>query len=363
MGRFEDYLINEDRTALQEGLHCVAFGIGQVKKKKAITIADLTDSELFDDAHYNFCKVDSGMNALWQFSSANPDWGESVVRAVNAVRETNWLKGHGYTFYRGTGLMNQIYGQYLKLKKMEDIKLGNDKWNPSDIWAAKITTIPNFDTLTEYNAFISKMLRNGQLVGISLKKVGKNPKISWHGPSEKIEIVGYKVIRKPGKIFPTGMVIQTSKGPVIIQFRSFNVGKASDITGEIKTKGGKARYGKVPAIVKKDMEKKYNMPQMSKQKIKNIVASEGGTDELIRMVVDLWRQCGHNFSPKSVEKSWRTDKPNLENPVGYWQSILHSLEIGAFLNTHKSIADDIVYNYFIGASSITAVSSEFIKVS
>jgi len=361
--RLNKYLVTEasDRTSLQEGLHCIAFGIGQVIRKKKITMEDLEDATLFHEAYQKFCRIDTADEQLWDFAFAEEGWKKSIVGAANVLRTTDWLKGYKYKFYRGTGLMNQIYDQYNKLKKLEGIKLANDKWNPADIWASTITTIPNFDNLAELNSFISNKLKVRSLVGVSLKKVGKSPKVVWQGPAEKPEIVGYKIIKKPREIFPTGMMIQTNKGGIFINFRSFRISKQADISGEIIQKGGTARHGKVPSNVKKKMMEKYKIPQIPKQRIKKLL--EGGVDELVRMTVNLWKQCGYNFPPQKVEKDWNLrQKKGIQDDVGYWQSILHSLELGAFLNTHKSVADDIVHNFYIGASSVSDISSEFIKV-
>lgn len=363
--RFNRYLISEasDRTSLQEGLHCIAFGIGQVIRKKKITMENLQDPELFHQSFQDFCNIDAPYNLLWEFNLAEESWRKSVITSSNTLRATNWLKGFKYKFYRGTSLMNNIYNLYNKLKKSEGIKMANDKWNPSDIWASTISTIPNFNTLTEFNSFISEKLRVRSLVGISLKKVGKSAKVLLQGPSEKPEIIGYKIIKKPKEIFPTGMVIQTSKGNIMIIFRSFRISKQADITGEIIQKGGLARHGKVPTSVKKKMIEKYKIPQLEKGRIKNII-DKGGINELINMCVNLWKQCGYNFPANKIENDWkiRLDK-GIQDEIGYWQSIIHALELGAFLNTHKGVADEIVYNFYIGAASISDMSSEFIKVS
>ena len=362
--RLNRYLITEasDRTALQEGLHCIGFGIGQVIRKKTITMEDLQNAELFHEAYQKFCNIDVSDDLLWNFNTNEEGWRKSVVSAVNTVRVSDWLKGYKYKFYRGTALMNQIYEQYNKLKKAEEIKLANDKWNPSDIWASIISTIPDHGNISELNKFISDKLKIRSLVGISLKKVGKSPKVVWQGPSEKPEIIGYKIIKKPKEIFPTGMVIQTDKGPIMINFRSFRISQQADITGEIIQKGGSARHGKVPSSVKRDMLNQYRIPQMPKSKIKNLVGQEA-IGELIGMAVELWKQCGYNFPPAKIEKDWKVRlTKGIQDDVGYWQSILHALELGAFLNTHKSVADDIVHNFYIGASSASKISSEFIKV-
>jgi len=361
--RLNKYLINEsDRTSLQEGLHCVAFGISQVLRKKKITLDNLQNPDLFHQSYQNFCKVNVSNDELWNFSESEESWRKSVVSSLNTLRSTNWLKGYKYKFYRGVSLMNEIYAQYDKLKKAEGIKLSNDKWNPSDIWASIVTTIPNFNNIIELNAFISDKLRIRSLVGISLKKVGKNPKVVLQGPSEKPEILGYKIIKKPKEMFPTGMVIQTSKGDLMINFRSFRISQQADITGELIQKGGSARHGKVPSSVKKEMIEKYKIPQMPKQRIKNLIENNN-VEELIRMVVNLWKQCGYDFPENKIKSDWKIrQEKGIQDDVGYWQSILHSLELGAFLNTHKSVANDIVYNFYIGAASISDISSEFIKV-
>jgi hypothetical protein len=349
-------------TALQEALHCVGFGIAQITKKKSITADNMEDAELFSDSFNTFCEVDVDVQSLFDFGMENESWTKSVVTAVNAVKVSGWLKGNKYDIYRGKGQMNQIYDQYNKLRKMEGIKLANDKWNPSDIWMSKLSNIPNFEKLMELNKFISDKLKVGSLVGISLKKVGKSAKVVWQGPTDKPEIVGFKVVKKPAEIFPTGMVITTTKGGIFINFRSFRISKQADITGEIIQKGGAARHGKVPQSVKREAIDKYKIPQMPKNKIKQMVDGER-TDELIKMAVDLWKQSGYKFSEKDIMKGWELrKKKGIQNDVGYWQSILHALEMGAFLSTHKGVAQDIVNDFYVGATSTSGVSSEFIKV-
>jgi len=95
------------------------------------------------------------------------------------------MKKNNYTFYRGVSFMNIIYNEFNKLKKRDNISLANDKWNPSDIWASSKTSIPSFDSLIELNQYISKSLKSGAVVGISLKKSTSSPVVEWYGPDEK----------------------------------------------------------------------------------------------------------------------------------------------------------------------------------
>ena len=349
-------------TVLQEGLHCVGFGMTQILKKKALKIEDMENASAFSESYIKFCDIDAGEQDLWKFKEEQPSWTASVVKAVNAVKSSGWLKGNGYKFYRGKTLMNQIYEHFNKLKAIDGIKLANDKWNPSDIWASKISVIPTFDNLTGLNEFISDKLKKRTLVGISLKKVGGSAKVVWQGSVEKPEIVGYEIIKKPKEIFPTGMVIDTTKDKIFINFRSFRISKQADIGGEIVMQGGAARHGKVPSSVKKNMVEKYKIPQILKGRLKSIVDADG-TDDLVKMVIELWKQCGYTFSEGKIKSDWQIRvKKGMQDEVGYWQSIIHALELGAFLNTHKGVAQDIVHNFYIGASSAGGLSSEFIKV-
>lgn len=373
MGRFNDFLKEaaeaSNTTRLQESLHCVALGIAQ--KKKNITVTDLMNGKLFGMSFDKFCRVDASQNELYEFAENNESWAASVVKAANALKATKFLKRNDYKFYRGTGFMNLVYAEFSRLKKIDGVKLNNDKWNPGDIWASVDEVLPNFEHLAELNQYISKNIKKGFTVPISLKKVGKSAKVTHEGTGkEEIEIVGYKVIKKPKDIYPTGMVVITTKENIGINFRSFRISKQADVGGEIVMKGGTARHGKVPSASKKEMIDKYKIPQMPKSRIQQY--SDEGVRKLIKMVTDLWKQCGYKFSKSEIEKNIEQrinrkgevidKKGNVIDATGYWQSILHSLEIGAFLNTHRGVADEIVNAWIQGGASSSDYSSEFIKV-
>lgn len=365
MSLFEHYLLlTEDKaTDLQESVHAVGFGIGQVLRKN-ITIEDLLNPDLFREGFDKWTDMSGvSVDELFEWINKNPDWAKSIVTSVNAGRNSKYLKGNKYTFSRAKGMMNIVYAQYQKLKLKEKIPLGNDKWNPGDIWASTINALPkDFESIGEYNDFISKALKKGILVGISLKKVGGSAKVVLQTNKEDWTPIEYKVIKKPRDIYPTGMnIVTSSKEKLLLQFRSFIIVKQADITGELVQPTGSARHGKVPADLKNKYIKQFNIPQMPKSKIKQL-AKDLSLTELRQMVVQLWKDAGYTFSEKQIEKAWEKRFTQLQDDVGYFQSIIHSLEIAAFLNTHRSVADQIVNDWFKGAKSITDVSSDFIKI-
>jgi len=344
-------------TRLQEGLHCVLFGAKQKRSKLDISIFD--DPDLLESAYNTYCSVDAPFGELYAFGQKETSWAESILKATDALFASGWLKGK-YTFHRGDAYMNSIYEQFNVLKKKDDIKIANDKWNPGDIWASKGVAIPAFDNLASYNAWIGEMLHSGKLIGISLKKVAKSgsAKVVLEGePGVKIKKIKFTGVKKPKEIYPTGIVLLTD-GDYGINFRSFRISKQADITGEILVlKGGGARHGKVPSSSLKEMIKKYNIPQMQKSAI-----SKMSDKDLYNIVLELWANTGNVFPKNEIDKSIEKRKGKIQDRVGYWQSIIHALEIASFMSSNTSVSNEIMNTWFQGAKSVGGSSSQFIKV-
>ena len=360
--RFKEYITEEQKnntliTRLQECLHCVGFSIYQQNGGK-LTKELFDDSDVFTKA-YNDIDVDSSENELIIFKDENPSWVDSIITTVHAVEKSGWLKGKSYKFSRTNGMMDVVYSEFNKIKKQNKIKLNDDKWNPSDIWASKITGLPKtFDDLMEYNKFISDNLKKGDLVGISLKKVGSSAKVIFQGSSVKPKILKFGLIKKGKKVFPTGVTITTSDGDVKFNARSFRISKCQDIVVEL-TLSSTARGGKVPSEIYKQMVKKYHIPQMSDKRIKQYMNE--GEDKLKEIILSLWKQSNIDYSENIVERGWKKDQPqNYLDDHCFWKSIIHSLELAAFLSENKSIANDMVMEFYINGKSMSELSSDFI---
>ncbi len=344
-------------TRLQESLHCVLFAVGQKKKKLTEEVWEMPD--LLERAYNSKCSVDAPFGELYTFAQSKPDWAASILKATNLFVKSEWLKGT-YTFHRNDAYMNSIYAQFQKVAAAEGLKLANDKWNPGDIWAAKgKMNIPSFDTVSQYNRFIYDAMKNSKLIGISLKKIAKSSqgKIVPQGPDQISEPMKFGKIKAPVKtMFPTGVNCLTKKPGHGINFRSPRPSVAAKVAGEIIIKGTGARHGKVPAKRLKEMYDQYKIPQMSISKIKS--TSDG---ELQLAVIELWADCGYVFDEKRMKKDWAERKNDMEHREGYWQSIINSLEIAAFLN-QSSVANKIMDYWWQGAKSASAESSSFVKI-
>jgi len=343
-------------TRLQEGVHCVAYAIRQMTKKD-INEDDILEPGTFLEAYTKYCKVDTPDSVLFDWIFDNNKWVKSVVASTNACKKSGYLKKNNYKFHRGSPFMSSIYEQAQVLLHQEGVKMGGDKWNPSDIWASMISSVPKFNNIIEYNDWISKNFESGKLVGISLKMVSGSAKVVLSSPKVKHEPLTYGSIKKPRDILPTGITVLTSKKGTGINFRSFRISHQADITGEIIMAGTGARHGKVPSAILHKVIKEFNIPQLEKSRI-----DKSSDTQLKSSVQNLWKQCGYNFSDDQMENAWEKRKIQIQDRTGYWQSIIHSLEIGAYMNSNKGKSDDIINDFFVGASSASEFSSTFIKV-
>ncbi len=358
--RFKQYLKESasSTTALQESLHCIGLGITQITKKP-LTPLDLLNGELFGRSFDAYCSVDVGQDTLFEFANNNESWVSSVVNNTNALKKSRWLKSSKYIYYRTNGIMRSVYATSSMLLKRDGIKLNADKWNPGDIWASTLSSIPSFDNIIEYNQWVSNQLKNGKLIGISLKKSGKVPKVVYINQGGEKKTLDFKGVKKPSSIFNTGITILATDPKTSLTVRSFRISVASGVTSELNIKGSSARHGK-SALTK--YIKKYNIPWTS---LSDFRKNSSDTEKMNQMIISLWRDCGYVFTEAQIEKDWSIRSQEKEfnrNPAGYYRSIINSLQFGAFMNQNKNIADDILTDIYLTGSSMGEYSSDFIKV-
>lgn len=353
------------RTRLQEGLHCLFFSIMQ-KNAKKMNQSIMKDPELMQAAYDTYCSINTPFGELYQFGIDNPNWVKSVIASTQALFKSGWLKGK-YTFHRGDAYMNSIYAQWQRFKKEYKIKLGDDKWNPGDVWAEKGSVkVPNFDNLDEYNGWIAKMLHSGNLIPISLKKTTGGTKVKLEGDPEDLKSHTkrtYNGVKRPTKIFPTGVSIIVG-GKETINIRSFALNKANgNITGEVVIPGAEARGGKVPADYFRRTLKDFTIPQMSLSQIKST-----SDEDLINKLLEMWMILGQNFSEEKIAAQFEVrsktgnKKQKWRDRDSYWQSVINSFQVATWMESGGSVANDIIDRWYQGAKSKTDVSSQFIKV-
>lgn len=162
------------------------------------------------------------------------------------------------TFHHASPWVNALENHFKKLNRTEKVFSNINKWSPADIYAVsqKGMQLPITQTksIAELNALLLQALRSGDIIGISLKLVAANPKltkVNVDATRKAIRYNGYLPGKK--KFFDSKDVyIQFNDGkPGMIQYRTF----PSTWQGEIK--GATANHGKVgygpTAQILKDM--------------------------------------------------------------------------------------------------------------
>lgn len=350
--------INESATsttALQETLFAV--GLAMYQQNGDITKAMLMDGEIFDRASKKV-ESDVALNNVFEFGKENPIWIDSVISSVKGLKKSKYSPRNNSIIYRGRSIMSQVYQNAAILLHKEGVKMNPDKWNPGDVWTSTLNSIPSFDNIYELNNFISDKIKTGELVPISLKKT-TNAKVSYIDQSVDVPFPDYRGIKKPTTPFNIGIIIKTSDNKIDIDLRSFSQLTTSPVTTELLISGSSARHGKATPL---PLIKKYNIPQTS---LSSIRKSAGDIEVMKDNIIRMWVDIGYRFNSNQIEKMWAErfkDKYFVKNPAGYWRSIINALEIGIFLEKNKSVANDFVKDTVRRAFSVSATSSDFIKI-
>lgn len=342
-------------TALQETLFAVGYAISQLKGGN-ITEPMLSDGDLFTRAYDAFVKTDISVNDVFLFGQEQPSYITSVVSSVNALRKHSFISGK-YDIYRTVGIMKQVYDTMKLLMKKEGIRLPDDKWNPGDVWMSKLSSMPTFDNIYEYNNFISKQLQTGKLIGVSLKKTSNAKVIYVKQESDTVEPFEYRGVSKPTTPFNTGVRIATNNPKLFINIRSFRISKQATVRAELLIKGSEARHGKAALT---NLYRKYNIHQTSKSEI---TKQADNPEILAQQVIRLWADLGYTYNQNQIENYYQKKVKNgFGDVVGYFMSIINSLEFAVHLQKHKSQADNIVTEVIRIAASKNELSSEYLKI-
>lgn len=155
-------------TALAESLQAYACATRQHLGRPLKDVTDITEKTISDaDCDRTLKKCIEGLDANWYYS---------VVTTANQIFDDvpGAKTGKKYKFYRGGKFVDSIYDEWRKFKSGSGIT-GDDKWNPADIWMVKKTYKhkTGFSSLVEYNDYMFEKFAGTELIGISLKKLGK----------------------------------------------------------------------------------------------------------------------------------------------------------------------------------------------
>lgn len=226
-----------ESTNIQESSQCVVNDIVFKIKGSHITEDDLTKENI--QKAYNYSYVTSPIEKVEEFITTKKDWSYTFTSTANAL--FNYFSGSNMNSHRGSKLTKQIYDNFANTKKQQNIQLAADKWNPSDIWLTNSTIKDlnfNYTNIDELNNNLLELFNKNKLVGVSLKKLSKDYKISINnnGEYKNLNLKITKLISSPNS---KDSKIEFTNGK--ITFRTFNY--ATNFAGEIN--GKTASHGKI----------------------------------------------------------------------------------------------------------------------
>lgn len=287
------------------------------------------------------------------------DWIESSIKIANHMKNMKEFSNSltSYEFHRGSSTVNKINEMFLLCNRKEKLFANINKWTPADIWVmtqkgkSKINE-SKADSFAALNTLIAELYISGDVIGVSLKKVGKTVKSEiFNFGSNKIEpkFKQYKITDKS----KDGYIIFSYKEDqnMQIQFRSFT--DTGSWQGEIKGKyasGGKIGGGQVAEIIKRVT--KNNLSSLSAKDITKRAQMNDPT--LVKEMVSFAKDINLKLDASlvSLQKAdWRFSK--------YLTVELFS----KFLKLKPSEQGKILSEIIGYSSSATENSAIFIKIS
>jgi len=307
------------------------------------------DDESIADAKSDVRVTDfEGANELLK---TNPGWLTSSVSIANALASAYdgpFIQNRGSEWVKN---LEAAVKPHLKEAGISDI----NKWSPADIWmvAPDEINISWPDSLSGINSLLLKKYAEGKIIGVSLKKTGKDATLKvFNAPEKSKESFKFKGI-DPRPNAAKGFVLFGDNGS--IEFRNFS--GLSGFQGEIlgnKAAGGKVGYGTIQKALKDN-----GITLSSPSEIKDEVINED--PKFKEKFKKLWDST-EGLNSEDFELYYDNPKRTLNQNLAYRISKYLALELINGINNSNN-PDEIISDLLNYASSQTKDSAIFVKAS
>ena len=233
----------------------------------------------------------------------------------------------------------------------------DDKWNPSDIWLMtdKATNFEFSNDLQVLNGEISNLYCDGDLIGVSLKMIGKKEDAKaeiFNGEGCNVFKI-YKYEGYKSTLKSSTLDILYNGGSITCRNFSVETGWSTEIKGK-GAQGGKAGH-----TVVNDILKILNIDQLPPQKEVLEAFRENKKDYYDKL---------YNLINRFISKEENVNKDKFEEfyneqPLSWKTSNFMNLEFLSRLEDNPNLTNEILNDVMRYASSSTKISSQFIKIS
>lgn len=189
------------------------------------------------------------------------DWIQSCVTTAEILYKK--LVGKKYTFHRGSKWVSTLQDHFKKLNRQDGGEFSNvNKWSPADIYmlspVGEKVDVTKTRNLLELNSLLKDMIDSKDIIGVSLKKVGRTASFKYVNTKEMNKYVYESfTLGKRGFFQSKDVYINFDGGT--IQYRTFPTWQ-----GEIKGKTanqGKVSGGPTQKIIKRITQTNLNDPR------------------------------------------------------------------------------------------------------
>jgi hypothetical protein len=315
---------------------------------KDITNQDV-DDESIADAKSDVRVTD--FEGASELLKTNPGWLTSSVSIANALASAYdgpFIQNRGSEWVKN---LEAAVKPHLKEAGISDI----NKWSPADIWmvAPDEMNISWPDSLNGINSLLLKKYAEGKIIGVSLKKTGKDATLKvFNAPEKSKESFKFKGI-DPRPSAAKGYVLFGDNGS--IEFRNFSglSGFQGEILGD-KAAGGKVGYGTIQKALKDN-----GITLSSPSEIKDEVLNDD--PKFKEKFKKLWNST-EGLESEDFERYYDNPKKTLNQNIAYRISKYLALELINGINNSTN-PDEIISDLLNYASSQTKASAIFVKAS
>jgi hypothetical protein len=204
-----------------------------------------------DDLKAAYAKVNSDAK-IDEILLSDDGWIASSINGARLLHKA--LKRKEYTWHRGSSWVDALENKFKELNRQEKIFKNVNKWTPADIWAVargaeNEYNILNASSISELNKELLKAYAERDIIGISLKKIGKKPKlvqVNYKKPFKAPKFTTKTYGKREFFAAKDGYLYFAGKGQ--IQFRTFPTFQCEIVA--TKAKHGKVSYGGISEAMK-----------------------------------------------------------------------------------------------------------------
>ena len=344
-------------TQLAESAQALYAALAFNVLNRPMQITDVTKDNFSKAAATAFitASVQSVLNDL------TDDWINSSISGANALYRKFSSKGK-FTFHRGSSQVSIIESTFSSINKSEKAFGNLNKWSPADIYIisnnASMNRITNEKSLKSLNVTMMDLIKNNEIIGVSLKKITGGGSISQKNFSSDVKSITARYRGMTTNLDAMDGYIQWgSSSSEKIQFRSF--GGDTSLTGwQGEIKGASANQGKISLGPINFILKRHGLSEIPTSSQSASLASSNKIDHcqnIARMMVS-----NGIISSSQIDETAKTIQEK-SNKYRYSKYLVLKL-FETISSAPSSVKDDVVQDFYLYASSQAAYAAPYYKL-